>query len=651
MRTILVTGSDTGIGKTWVVAALAQDAAARGEGIELVKVVETGIEPGETGDAARAAGGRPGVATRTLLSFRAALAPAAAAAAAGQALSWADLLAAARLLPVDATLSCRIYEGAGGIASPLDAAGHDWADFGAELRVDLTIIVVPERLGAIHHARLAWGHATARGLNAVIWLNRIEPVPEAVAQSTREALAGLGIPVVDGLRTPDVEGLRMPNEKGWTGSVVERVVPNALGIHLVSIPAARTNAPGGRVPPAGGRISPAEGHVASLLGARNTPAVVARFASALAERDRLHQRRHLRVAPLPGPRTLNLSDNDYLDLAHDPAVRAAAAQASAIYGTSASASPLITGWKEPHAALLDALCRWHGFPHGMIWTSGYAANSAVLGTLPEKGDLILADRLIHHSMIAGLSRSGARFKRYPHLDLDRLEAELAAAPEGGALWVVTESVFSMDGDYPDLRRLAELKRHREFFLVLDEAHGLGWYGPAGAGLAAAQGASYAVDVLVGTLGKTLASGGAYTLFRDEAVRDILINRAGEFIYSTGIPPGAAAAAEAAVERTRTLVSDQPNWQAASRIFRERLRAEGWSTLAGDSPIVPVVLNAESDALSLAAALRADDIWAAAVRPPTVPAGTSRVRFSLKRGFGAAEIDRVLAVLAHWRRSR
>jgi 8-amino-7-oxononanoate synthase len=645
-----------------VVAALARDLAARGEAAELVKVVETGVEPGAAGDAVRAAGGLAGVPARTLFSFRAALAPAAAAAEAGQTLPWADVLAAARALSplsdivqddrgddpdlvvqrvggartpgalavFNADLAdrfaWRVFEGAGGIASPLDAAGHDWADFGAELAVDLTIIVVPERLGAIHHARLAWMHATARGLNAVIWLNRIEPVPEAVSRSTRETLTGLGIPF--GF---DSEVLQL----------VARVVPNALSLpeassekplHLDPVPEVRTNAPGGREPPA----CPV---FAALSG---------RLAAALAERDRLHQRRHLRVTPPRSRRTLNLSDNDYLDLAHDPAVRLAAARAAALYGTSASASPLVSGWKEPHAALLESLCQWHGFPSGLLWTSGYAANSAVLGTLPEKGDLILADRLIHHSMIAGLSRSGARFKRYPHLDLDRLEAELAAAPDEGVVWIVTESVFSMDGDYPDLRRLAELKHRREFFLILDEAHALGWYGAAGEGLAAAQAASAAVDLLVGTLGKTLASGGAYTLFRDEAVRDTLINRAGELIYSTGIPPGAAAAAQAAVERIRMLAPQQPSWHAASRDFRARLTAAGWSTLAGDSPIVPVVLSAEAGALGLAAALRADDIWAAAVRPPTVPAGTSRLRFSLKRGFGPEAMERVLAAMQRWR---
>jgi 8-amino-7-oxononanoate synthase len=347
------------------------------------------------------------------------------------------------------------------------------------------------------------------------------------------------------------------------------------------------------------------------------------------------------------PTVLDLAGNDYLELAHDPAVAAAVAAAAAREGTSASASPHITGWKEPHERLVRALCGWHGYAHGLLWSSGYAANTAVLGVLPRRGDLVLADRLIHHSMIAGLMRGEARLQRYPHLDLDRLESLLGSRP--GCTFVVTESVFSMDGDYPDLARLAEMKRRHGFCWILDEAHALGWYGPGGSGLARAAGVEEHVDILVGTLGKTLASGGAYTLFRDESVREHLVNTAGEFIYSTAIPPANAAGAEAALARVRELSDGQPHWHAASRSFREALRADGWTVQEGDSPIVPVRLDDEDKALDLAAFLRASGILAAAVRPPTVPAGTSRLRFSLKRGFGAAGQARVMDAMRAWRR--
>jgi 8-amino-7-oxononanoate synthase len=350
------------------------------------------------------------------------------------------------------------------------------------------------------------------------------------------------------------------------------------------------------------------------------------------------------------PGVVDLASNDYLSLARDPAVVEAVARAARAHGASASASPLITGWLPPHEELIRALCAWHRFPCGLLWSSGYAANSAILGNLPRKDDRVFADRLIHHSMIAGLQHSGARIRRYPHLDLDRLENWLAeAAGEGQATFVVTESVFSMDGDFPDLTRIATLKSRYPFCWVLDEAHALGWYGAEGAGLARAAGVEGAVDIFVGTLGKALASGGAYALFRDEAVRDYLVNVAGEFIYSTGLPPANAAGALAALQRMRELApTDQAGWRTMSRHFRAHLKQVGWDVPDGDSPIVPVRLGSEDAAVTLASDLREAGILTAAVRPPTVPAGTSRLRISLKRGLGREDFARVLEVMAKWR---
>jgi 8-amino-7-oxononanoate synthase len=310
---------------------------------------------------------------------------------------------------------------------------------------------------------------------------------------------------------------------------------------------------------------------------------------------------------------------------------------------------LVPGDIHPLTAALGA---WHGFPYGLLWSSGYAANSAVLGLLPRRGDLVLADRLIHHSMIAGLLRSGARLQRYEHLDLGHLEELLKKNPSTErTVFVVTETVFSMDGDYPDLARLAELKRRHNFCLIVDEAHALGWHGPDGAGLVRAAGIADAVDVLIGTFGKTLASGGAYTLFRDATVRDYLVNFAGEFIYSTALSPLNVAAASAALDRVRALASEQPHWHAVSRDLRARLRAAGWAAPDGDSAIVPVKLGGADDAMSLTAALRAKGILVGAVRPPTVPAGTSRLRLSLKRTFSEADAQRLLTAMAEWRASR
>jgi 8-amino-7-oxononanoate synthase len=198
--------------------------------------------------------------------------------------------------------------------------------------------------------------------------------------------------------------------------------------------------------------------------------------------------------------------------------------------------------------------------------------------------------------------------------------------------------------------MAELKRRHGFFWIVDEAHGLGWYGAQGAGLARAAGVAREVDILVGTLGKTLASGGAYTLFRDEAVRDHVMNTAGEFIYSTAMPPTAAAGASAALARVIALSADQSAWQELSRNFRRQLQGAGWDALTGDSPVVPVRIGDATRVVTLSNALRETGILAAAVRPPTVPEGTSRLRFSLKRTFKPSDAERVIAAMDAWRRS-
>ena len=612
MRTILVTGSDTGVGKTRAVASLARLLAGRpGDRIQIVKAVETGADGLAEGDALRAqrlAGCRQ-VEAHTLASFPRALAPAAAAALAGQELSLELLAERAQALP---PCDWRVFEGAGGIASPIDEDGRDWADFAGAVGACAVVIVVPDRVGAINQARLALGRAVQAGLRAGIWLNAASPVEPDVAESNRTGIRRAGVPIW-----------------GELGFQEEK------GRHIEALLAALSEK-SGRPPAPGNR-----GHERGFCAERCD--------SALAERDKRNQRRRIRVTALEDG-VINLADNDYLALARDPAIAAAVAEAAREHGASASASPLITGWRKPHEALVEALCAWHRLPFGLLWTSGYAANCAVLGTLPQKGDLALADRLVHHSMIAGLLHSGVRIHRYRHLDLDRLEESLAGADAADRpVFVATESVFSMDGDYPDMARLAELKRRHGFCWILDEAHALGWYGPEGAGLASAAGVQGVVDVLVGTLGKTLASGGAYTLFRDAAMRDYLINGAGEFIYSTALPPANAAGALAALNRVRELAAGgQEAWQESSRRFRAMLREQGWDVPGGESPVIPVRMGGEDAAISLASALREAGILVGAVRPPTVPAGTSRLRLSMKRTLTADDLARVARAMAEWR---
>lgn len=611
MRTILVNGSDTGVGKTRVVAAIARLLSAQGARVQIVKAVETGVNEGDEGDALRAwrmAG--TSASAYTLFSYRAPLAPLAAAAGENRRLSLDKICAGLESLPA---CDWRIIEGAGGVAVPISEDGADWTDLAKRVEEHPhVILVIPDRLGAINQGRLAHAYTAARDITPWIWLNACGPVDPAIAASNFEGLTAAGLRPIAVQRF----GSLLPDNPSQVLAALEE---RLIGLN------ASSGSPGVGLP------------------------VGERCRDALEERDRRGLRRSLRVS-VAREGDLNLADNDYLDLSQDATIAAAVARSVFAHGTSAAASPLITGWRESHAKLCATLCEWHAFSHGLLWSSGFAANASILSVLPQRGDLILADRLIHHSMINGLTRSGARLRRYGHLRIDQLETELKAAA-GRTVFVVTESVFSMDGDYPDLQRIAELKRRYGFFWVLDEAHALGWYGENGSGLATALGVSGSVDLLVGTLGKTLASGGAYSLFRDEAIRDHIVNHGGEFIYSTGLSLPAVAAAEAAVGRVRELACGQADWHNASRRFRERLRADGWAAPEGESPIVPVTLGGADEAVSLADALRSAGIIAAAVRPPTVPMGTSRVRFSLKRTFTEAAGHRVLQVMNRWRALR
>jgi len=613
MLRLLVTGSDTGVGKTFCTGQLAYDFAIQKKRIQIVKPVETGVQPQSKehdADKAKAHALTLGAEDRfieaiTLTTFLFPLAPFAAAKKENKIFLYDSLITRCLALP---ECDVRIYEGAGGISSPLVESGEDWTNVAADLGIDLVFLVIPDKLGSINQARL-----TARAVNEKliaygVWLNALQLVDPLVAESNREGIMLAGIPLLA--------------ENGFGQSK-----PIFTRFYLESL--------------------------LNLQKKKTSISLLDHIAAELKERDQKNLLRTLQVYK-PDLALLNLSDNDYLALSHDPQLIAAAKESLSIYGTSASASPLISGWTSAHELLLKELCVWHGFSSGLIWSSGYAANTAILGTLPKKGDVIFADKLIHNSMISGIKRSGAQLKRYPHLDLDVLERLLhtdfteTLGQSKHTRFLVTESVFSMDGDYPDLKRIAALKKQYPFIWILDEAHALGWYGKHGAGLAEEIEVTDSVDILVGTLGKTLASGGAYCLMHETIIRDYLINHAGEFIYSTSLAPSNAATATAAIKRIHTLIKDQHLWRTQSRQLREAITQLGFVTLPGESPIVPVFLNREDTALALANDLKKAGVAVAAIRPLTVPAGTSRLRISLKRGISDEQINKLLTVMKHWR---
>ncbi|MFP6854459.1 MAG: 8-amino-7-oxononanoate synthase [Opitutales bacterium] len=343
---------------------------------------------------------------------------------------------------------------------------------------------------------------------------------------------------------------------------------------------------------------------------------------------------------------INLADNDYLGLSHHPEVKKAAQQAINEYGCSSSASPLITGYGKSHARLAERLADWYELDHVMIWNSGYVANQALFSVLPDKKDHVFADRHVHHSVIAGLLRSPAKFRRFPHFDLDCLEKWLIQRQgTEGNNFVVTESVFSMDGDSPDLMHLAELRERFGFVWIVDEAHALGWYGDRGTGLLEHRGLLEQADIVVGTLGKSLGSHGAYLVLRNKTWYRYLMNFAGEFIYSTYLPPAAAAAATQAIDLVCQHSTRRPAWHEGSTRFRSKLRAGGWEVPDGDSPVTPIILGSVDRTVGMDQCLRAGGVLAGMMRPPTIPHETSRLRFSLKANMNFDQTaDQILHIL-------
>lgn len=347
---------------------------------------------------------------------------------------------------------------------------------------------------------------------------------------------------------------------------------------------------------------------------------------------------------------VNLSGNDYFQLRFNREVQDAARLAIEKYGTGSGASPLISGFQPCHQELLDKLLKWKCKPFGMLFNTGFLANQAIIKHLPGKNDLVLADRLIHHSIAQALSQGKARFKRYNHIDLDHLE-ELLLKNENKyeTLFVVTESIFSMDGDYPDLKRLLELKHKVPFIFILDEAHGTGVYGETGGGLAEEMNVLKDVDILIGTLGKSLASAGAYVLTNIETVIQTLTNISGEYIYSTFLTPAQVAAASSAIDVIRNGEEIRERIKILSKNFRRQLAEMDWASNDYDSPIVPIIIGDANETLELRDLLLDKGILVGAVRPPTVPRGTSRLRISLHSDVTETQLEEILDVLKQWKK--
>ncbi|MEC8957641.1 MAG: pyridoxal phosphate-dependent aminotransferase family protein, partial [Nitrospinota bacterium] len=284
----------------------------------------------------------------------------------------------------------------------------------------------------------------------------------------------------------------------------------------------------------------------------------------------------------------NLASNDYFQLRSHPNVIDGIKKACEKYGSGSGASPLLSGFLQCHQDLLDEILNWKKKPSGMLFNSGFVANQALLKHLPEEKDLILADRLIHHSLAQALLQGPAKFKRYGHLDMQELEKLLKKySKDFDTIFVVTESVFSMDGDYPDLKNLVELKNKFPFLLILDEAHGTGVFGKNGGGLAEEMGVLPEVDILIGTFGKALASMGAYVLANNSSVIDYLTNVAGEYIYSTFLAPSQVGAAHEAIKLIKDFDKQREKIRKLSKYFRKSLNQ---NSFLFESPIIPILIK-------------------------------------------------------------
>jgi 8-amino-7-oxononanoate synthase len=344
-----------------------------------------------------------------------------------------------------------------------------------------------------------------------------------------------------------------------------------------------------------------------------------------------------------GDELLAFCSNDYLGLADHPQVVAALIAAAQQWGVGSGASHLVSGHCREHHALEEELAVFSGRQRALLFSTGYMANLAVVSTLLGRGDHVCEERLNHASRLdAGLA-SGARFARYPHADVAALAARLERTGAGRVM-VVTDGVFSMDGDVAPLPELAAACRAQGAWLFVDDAHGLGVLGAGGRGTVEAAGlGADEVPILMGTLGKAFGTFGAFVAGSHELV-ETLLQKARTYVYTTALPPAVTAATRAALR----VLQDEP-WRRVRvlehvALFRRGAADLGLRLLESATPIQPLVLGSEAAAVEASDALRGQGLWVPAIRPPTVPAGSSRLRITFSAAHEPADVDRLLEAL-------
>lgn len=348
-----------------------------------------------------------------------------------------------------------------------------------------------------------------------------------------------------------------------------------------------------------------------------------------------------------GRELLNFCSNDYLGLANHPDVVAAFQQAAARYGVGSGASHLVCGHSAEHEALEQELAVFTGRERALLFSTGYMANTGIVQALVGRGDAVFEDRLNHASLIDGGLASGAQFQRYRHNEVSHL-AELLEKSTADRKLIVTDGVFSMDGDVAPLPELAALARTHDAWLMVDDAHGIGVLGGHGGGVAEHFGlGAQDVPVLMGTLGKGAGSFGAFVA-GDAVLIEYLVNTARPYIYTTALPPAVAAASRASLAIIRKGHALREKLHDLIRHFREGARGLGLDIMPSTTPIQPLLLGSSERALAWSAALEKKGFLVGAIRPPTVPAGQARLRITLTAAHEKTDVDHLLQALADCR---
>lgn len=354
------------------------------------------------------------------------------------------------------------------------------------------------------------------------------------------------------------------------------------------------------------------------------------------------------VVRVDGRDLINFCSNDYLGLARHPLLVQRSIQYLNTYGAGATASRLICGNHEGVAAVEEKLARLKQTEAALIFNSGFQANATVLPALADRRTLILSDSLNHNSLIQGCRLSRCRVAVYRHNDMGHLAGLLKENRNAGfsRIFVVTESVFSMDGDICDMDALETLADEYDAFLVVDDAHATGVWGRQGMGLTCGR----RVDLTIGTFGKAAGSFGAYAAC-SRKLRDYLVNCCAGLIYTTALPPPVIGAIDAALDLIPDMAAERETLQDHARYLREALQGMGYDTGASCTQIIPVILGQEADALDMAAWLARNNILVIAIRPPTVQKGASRIRISLSALHTREHIGELVRAIASWKRDR